>query len=171
MREDQKVLNTAEAWFKRQGRRVRWVVRDLVHCLRGIPRLVSSARQRDEPVGFGLLEGGPWALLGAANAYRVRLVNDTPARRDVEVWLRAEISAGGPFEVRAQRSLDARAASDLYVVTDLVSQFELSVIPPSVDHLRVLAASPAEGCCRVTATLASEGQLIDELVIVQGLAE
>jgi len=67
--------------------------------------------------------------------------------------------------------LDARAASDLYVVTDLVSQFELSAIPPSTDHLRFLAASPAEGSCRVTATLAAEGRLIDELVIVQGLAE
>ena len=171
MQGDSELFSGPGTWLARQGRRLRWVARDLSNCVRGIPRLVRGARGSDEGVGIGLLEGGPWAQRGVLNAYRIRLVNDTPAACDIELRLRAEAAAKGPFEVCTRRVIERRTALELYFVTDWAALFEFRSAPPPIDYLRFLDEISVAESCRVKATLASKERRLDELVIVQGLVE
>jgi hypothetical protein len=158
------------SWITRQASRVAWVVEGIVLYIGGVGRLMFYVRRPASVVGIGLLEGAPIALRGETNAYRVRLVNDTPTACEVELEIVLEPPGCPPIEGRTHRTLAGQNAADVFVVTDWVRRSEIVVDEPRIDDVRFLETGAATERCRVVAKLSYGGDPIDELVIVQDLA-
>ena len=157
-------------WIALQVRRIVWVGKDLAFCLCALIRAANYARSADQHVAIGLLEGRVWALAGRTNSYRIRLVNDTPGPLQVELQLRGEAGRARPLELRSYPTLPSRGVSELFLVTDWESRFELAHEPPSTDGLEfLLGVDPAE-MCRLVARLQCTDRLLDEAAIIQPLA-
>lgn len=153
-----------------QARRLRWVLQDIQAVARGAGHAVRSRRPPAPRVAVGLLEGATRAVVGSANAYRIRLVNDMPDAVGVTLALHGTGPAGRTFEATAAYRLEGRRASELFLVTDWVARFDLASNPPAVDDVALLTATPTTGVCRLTATLAADGRRLDALTIAQPLA-
>jgi len=158
------------AWIALQVRRIVWVGKDLVFCLRALISTASYARSADQHVAIGLLEGQVWALAGRANSYRIRLVNETPGPLQVDLQLCGEAAGARHLELRCYPTLPRRGVSELFLVTDWESRFELAHEPPSTDGLGFLFGVASAGVCRLVARLQCTDRLLDEAAIIQPLA-
>src|SRR5213593_172871 len=134
-------------WIVLQVRRTIWVVKDVALCVRALIRTASYARGADRHVAIGLLEGHAWAVAGRTNAYRIRLVNDTPEPLRVELQLRGEADGAQPLALRSYATLPRHGASELFVVTDWKSRFEVAHEPPPTDGLEFLVGGLSAGPC------------------------
>jgi len=156
---------------KLQIRRLLWVIEDVRRSLSGLRHAIRYARQPDQSVGIGVLEGEAWARRGEVNAYRIHLVNDSPQARDLELLVRGEQANGGRLEVRREQRIPSHTAVELFLVTDWERRFEVASGQPPTDPLTFLTAPSAAGSCQVTAMLSAGGKLLDELAIIQRLVE
>jgi hypothetical protein len=118
----------------------------------------------------GLVAGGPLAFRSSANAYRVRLVNEKAGSESFELCLSGALE-GRVLQARGTAWVPGCSAIDVYVVTDWQNAFELTPTCPLLDRYRFLAARSSGKSCRLTVTLRSSGHLVDELEIVQPVAE
>jgi len=157
---------------RRQGRRLAWLLGDLRRSVRGLRQTIRYARAPDHSVGIGLLEGMAWARRGHINAYRIHVVNDSPEMRDLELVVRGEHGSRDLLEAGSNRRVPGHAAAEVFLVTDWDRLFEIVSDLPPTDPLTFLAApsSPLSSCI-VTATLNAGGVVLDELAIIQSLAE
>jgi len=155
------------AWLRLQGRRLRWLARDLLYCATGVPAFLRGVAASDETAGIAVLEGAPLAVCGAENVYRIRVVNDSGACRDLELRVRGGTSAGATFELAGIRTAPAYTASDIYLCTDWRVRFAFVGRRPAIDTLGLLQPAPQIGCCNVKATLSHAGGCLEELSISQ----
>jgi GT2 family glycosyltransferase len=158
------------AWIVLQCRRLLWVLADLRLVLGGLGRAVAAARRPEPRLAVGVIEGEPVAATDCDNGYRIRLVNDTAEARDLTVRLRGEPLDGTPLETTTTCRVDAHAAHELFLVTDWRRRFEIAAAPVAVDERRALTPAVARRTCRLVATLAGDGEVLDRLAITQPLA-
>jgi hypothetical protein len=158
----------AVEWTGRQARRARWIVQDLLASARALVRVASHTRDVDRPVGIGILEGAPRAVVGRPNAYRLRLVNDTPDAVSVTLHLHGE-TTGRSFATRSDHPLAGHVTREVVLVTDWVERFELIDASPGLDAIESSLAPDDGRRCRLAAMLESAGERVEELAIVQPL--
>jgi hypothetical protein len=165
---DHEAVTSAPGPASRQARRARWIVQDLVACSRALAHVVSHVRRIDQPIGIGFLEGEPRALEGRPNAYRIRLVNDTPAAAPLTLQLRGETDARR-FATRVDCVLAGRATREVLLVTDWVERFEIAEAAPIVDGIAFSLAPDGVRRCLLVATLMRADHRVEELASVQPL--
>jgi hypothetical protein len=161
--------SNAGAWFGRQARRLAWLGQDVFLGARSVGRIFRHARDADHGVGLALLEGQTWAVRGTLNGYRIRMVNDSGATLDVMLAVCGEAAPGLRFEARRSDRLAGHQASDLYLVTDWLSRFEIAARAPATDPLAFLGVPAHTVPCQLTATLDC-GNTVHTLGIAQPLA-
>jgi hypothetical protein len=154
-----------------QIRRLVWLLKDLRRSLSGLRQALRYARESDQSVGLGLLEGGAWASQGQVNVYRIRIVNDSPDARDVELLLRGERVGGKASEVRHHQQVPAKTVAELFLLTNWQEYFEVASDAPPADPCTFLAGPSTAGWCRVAATLSAGGERLDDLTVTQELVE
>jgi hypothetical protein len=163
-------MSTSDGGLALQARRLRWVLQDIRAVMRGTGRALRLRRPPAAGVAIGVIEGATRAIVGSANAYRVRLVNDMPDAVGVTLALRGTGPGGRTFEATATHRLEGRRAHEVFLATDWVAHFALAADPPAVDDVAFLAATPTGERCRLTATLAVDARQLDVLTIAQPLA-
>jgi hypothetical protein len=146
------------------------VFQDILAVVRGTARALRSRRPPAAGIAIGVLEGANRAVVGTANAYRIRLVNDMPDAVGVTLSLHGTGPAGRTFDASATYRLDGRRAHEVFLATDWVARFALVADPPPADDIALLTATPTADVCRLTATLAVEAHRLDALTIAQPLA-
>ena len=150
----------AAAFARVQGRRVRWLVQDLVAGMRGWFDTVSTlARPAAGGPGVALLAGAPVAVRGKVNRYRIRIVNDGSVPLDFSLTLDGSIRV--PHEERAfhvvtARAIEAGATLDLACETDWCERFAFDEASGLAAPLTSRAAT---GRCELTATLHAPGAI------------
>jgi hypothetical protein len=158
-------------WSRRSWGRVAWIVGGIGFYGSAILEMGTHAGRADPCIGLGVLEGTAWAVRGAPNGYRVRLVNDTGRPRNLTLHLRACSSTGCSFECDTTAAVMGRTVLERHIVTDWATRFDVVSTASPVDPLRFLIPGLAGGRCTMVATLHAEGQVVDEITIVQPLAE
>jgi hypothetical protein len=163
-------MSTPGGGLALQARRLRWVLQDVRAIVRGTGRALRLRRPPAAGVAIGVLEGATRAIVGSVNAYRIRLVNDMPDAVGVTLALHGTGPGGRTFETTATCRLDGRRAHEVFLATDWVAHFALASVPPPVDDVAFLGATPTAERCRLTATLAVDTRRLDTLTIAQPLA-
>jgi GT2 family glycosyltransferase len=158
------------AWLVLQCRRLLWLLADLRLALGGLVRTVKAARRPEPRLAVGVIEGEPVAAADRDNGYRIRVVNDTGEARELTLRLRGEPLEGTLLEVATSCRVDAHAVHELFLVTDWRRRFEIAASPVAVDERRALVPLAARRTCRLVATLAGDGEVLDRLAITQPLA-
>jgi hypothetical protein len=163
-------MSTPVAWTRLQVRRLLWVAKDVVLCLRSLADAMRWARRIDEPVAIALLEGEAVACAGRPNWYRIRVANGSPNELLAELMLYGESASAAPLDLRCDQRLAPRAASDVYLATDWAGHAETAPERPPPDGVAALLVPPPTGVCRLVAVLRSGDHVLDEIAIIQPLA-
>lgn len=163
-------MSTPDGRAALQARRLRWLLQDIRAVARGARHALRSRRPPSAGIAIGVLEGAARAIVGTANAYRIRLVNDMPDAVGVTLALDGTGPGGRAFETTATYRLDGRRAHEVFLATDWVADFALVPEPPPANDVAFLTATPTGERCRLTATLAVDTRRLDALTIAQPLA-
>jgi hypothetical protein len=163
-------MTTPIAWARLQGRRLLWVAKDSVLCLRSLYHAGRWAGRIDEPVAIALLEGDAVACSGRPNWYRIRVANDSPNELKAELVLYGESASAAPLDLRCDQRLAPRAASDVYLATDWAGHAETTLERPPPDGVAAALVPPPTDVCRLVAVLRAGDRVLDEIAIIQPLA-